>query len=138
MKSENALIGIFVKKTRILSFLEFLRYKLGINIRKVYVYTVEGNDCEYLVTFSTSRKNSYLSQLHDFTILHIKSGCLFSINALNIYINDNKKEQTDNAYFKVDWLKLQNTLMITANDKLKIYKIRKLDDKYTLFSDLLD
>lgn len=103
------------------------------NIDKVFVFNVEDNYIEYLVTFSSPRNNPYFSQLHDATVLHIKNGCLFSINALNMYI-DSKNEYNDvpNQNFKVNWDELKDMLLITTNGMLKISKLFKIDDKCSL------
>ena len=134
MSNNGVIIGTFFKKTKILTFLEFFKNKIHVNIDKVFVFTVEDNEIEYLVTFSSHKNNPHFYQLHDATILHTKNGCLFSINALNKYIdtqNMNKKQYKD---FTVDWSTLKNTLLITTNGKLKMNKIYKIEDKGKLIN----
>lgn len=70
MKKNGIIIGVFVKKNKILTFLEFLKNKLKININKIFIFNVGNNCAEYLVTFSSTKNNPYYSQLHDATILH--------------------------------------------------------------------
>lgn len=132
MNSGGVIIGTFVKKTKILGFLEFLRNKLHINIDKVFVFNVEDNDIEYLVTFSSPRNNPCFAQLHDATVLHIKNGCLFSINALNVYIDMRNINGIPHKDFQVNWDELKNTLLITTNGTLKISKLFKIEDKCKL------
>ena len=132
INSKDIIIGIFVKKTKILSFLEFLRNKMYININKVFIFVVEENDSEYLVTFSTQRNNQYFSQLHDATILHTKNGCLFSINALNMYIDRLKQQNIPNKDFVVDWDELRDCLLITTNGVFKKSKLIKIINKCSL------
>lgn len=136
MKKNGVIIGIFVKKIKILTFLEFLKNKLKINIDKVFIFNVNENNAEYLVTFSAPRNNPYYSRLHDATILHTKNGCLFSINALNKYIDRNTTSKTKIIHkdIDVDWGKLKDNLLITTNGKLKILKISKIEDKSKLLS----
>ena len=133
MKKNGVIIGIFVKKHKILTFLEFLKNKLKLNIDKVFVFDVENNTVEYLVTFSAPRNNSYYSRLHDATILHTKNGCLFSINALNKYIDANNPEKLPYDKFDVNWDELKNCLLITTNGHLKVSNLHKVKDKNKLF-----
>lgn len=132
MANNNVIIGTFVKKNKILTFLEFLRNKLKINIDKVFVFFVEDNETEYLVTFSSVKDNIYFELLHDTTVLHIKNGCLFSINALNMYIDKLNQGNIPHKDFKVDWNDLKDTLLITTNGVLKQSKLKKVEDKSTL------
>lgn len=134
MKNNGVIIGVFVKKHKILAFLEFLKHKMGIGIEKLFVFEVEKNIYEYLVTFSAPKTRKYFSQLHDATVLHIKNGCLFSINALNNYIDLHNKNKINHKDYKVDWDSLKNTLMITTNNTLKISKLNKIEDKCKLIS----
>lgn len=131
--SNGVIIGTFVKQSKILTFLEFLKNKLNIDISKVFIFQIEGNKTEYLVTFSSSKKGKFLYKLHDATILHTKNGCLFSINALNKYIDRNNPENLPYNKFEVNWNELKNTLLITTNGQLKISNINKIKDKNKLF-----
>lgn len=135
MKNNNGvIIGTFVKKSKILTFLEFLRNKLGINIDKVYVFNVEYNESEYLVTFSSAKNSPLFTQLHDATVLHTKNGCLFSINALNMYIDIKNDKKIPHQEFKVNWDELKDSLLITTNGVLKISKLFKIEDKCILIN----
>lgn len=133
MSNNGVIIGSFVKQNKILSFLEFLKNKLFLNLDKIFVFTMENNKTEYLVTFSSSRKSKYLCKLHDTTILHTKNGCLFSINALNKYIEQNNPEKLPHDKFEVNWDILKDTLLITTNGHLKITRLEKIKDKNILF-----
>lgn len=133
MKRNGVIIGTFVKKTRILSFLEFLKNKFNIGLEKTFIFEIEDNTTEYLVTFSSFKNNPYFKVLHDATILHTKNGCLFSINALNKYIESSKQDNSSKNRVKVDWSLLKNMLMITTNGKLKLNKLIKLDNINKLF-----
>lgn len=138
MKSENIIIGTFVKKVRILSFLEFLHNKFDVNISKTFVFKVDDNNLEYLVTFSVNKDNDIFPKLHDATVLHVKNGCLFSINALNKYIEQIKDNNyIDNLNYQVNWDELKDTLLITTNKVLKISKLYKITDKCALINNLL-
>ena len=125
--SNGVIIGTFVKYAKILQFIDFLKNKTNVNIKKVFVFEVEGNANEYLVTFSSPRNHSYFELLHDSTVLHTKNGCLFSINALNKYIELHNQNSIPNKQYQVDWGALKNTLLITTNGYLKHTNIKKIN-----------
>ena len=54
------LIGTFVNKKQILQFLEMLKTKYHISYNKIFVYSIDGNYYEYLVTFKALEKEVYL------------------------------------------------------------------------------
>ena len=51
MVTNGMLIATFILKTKILSFIEFLRNDFKIKTDRIYVYEIEENDDEYLVSF---------------------------------------------------------------------------------------
>ena len=56
MSVNGIIIGTFVKKNKILSFLETLKHGFKVNLDKVFVYSIDTNKYEYLVTFKTYNK----------------------------------------------------------------------------------
>lgn len=130
-KKNLVLICTFVKKNRILTFLEFLKGKFKINIDSVFVYTIDGNETEYVVTFKAYNKEYYLKNIKHSTVMHVKNGSLFSINALNKLIDSEANTKNHNTY-SVDWGKYANKLIILTNGELNIKDISKVEDKSTL------
>ena len=59
-------------------------------MKKVHIYSIDSNKYEYIVTFKTYDKEKYLKNIKKSTVLHLKNGCLFSINALNKLIEKRK------------------------------------------------
>lgn len=133
MNSKGVLIGTFVKKYKILSFLEFLKNKLALNLDKVFVYVISDNKDEYLVTFKSMKNNRYKYNIYDSTIMHVKNGCLFSINALNALIDMEKDESSDNKEYQLNWDKYKNKLLVVTNGELQIKDIDKIEDKSVFF-----
>ena len=121
MSSNGIIIGTFVKKTKILSFLETLKYEFRVQIDKVFVYEIDTNRYEYLVTFKAFDKEKFIKNLSNATVMHVKNGCLFSINALNKLIEkENVDETTPNNEYIVDWEKYHNKLIILTNGELSM------------------
>lgn len=129
--TKNVLIGIFIKKDKILSFLGFIKNKFNLPLDKIFIYEINGNKEEYLLTFKTNNKKKYLQAIKYSTVLHVKNGCIFSINALNEYITE-KNGIKSNEYI-VDWENLANKILITNNGELKVYPVKKIEDKNIFF-----
>ena len=124
---EKTLIGVFINRNKLLSLLEALKFKYKQNIDRVFIYQINLNTNEYLVTFTVLNKEVYLKSIPNSTVLHVKNGCLFSINALNKLIErDNGSASKD---YVVNWEKYRNNLIVLTNGELSIHQILKIDDK---------
>jgi hypothetical protein len=135
MSVNGIIIGTFVKKNKILSFLEVLMMVYKIKLEKVYVYNIDTNKSEYLVTFKTFDKDRFIKNLPNSTVMHVKNGCLFSINALNKLIEkENSNCDTPNNEFLVDWGKYKDKLIILTNGELSISNLTKVEDKSEFFN----
>ena len=131
MSKKGLIIGTFVNKNKILSFLEELKTKFYININRVFVYSISSNEKEYLVTFKTFDKDKFIKNLKGSTIMHVKNNCIFSINALNRLIeleNLNIDEKPYNE-IEINWDEYKDKLIIITNGNLNIYNISKIEDK---------
>ena len=133
MDNKNrTIIGTFVKKNGILSFFEKMKYLMRLSIDKSHVYEIDGNDKEYLVTFIVLDKDKYVKMLDNFTVLHTKNGCIFSINALNTLIKTEKEKQgldIPNDEYVIDWNLYSNKLIILTNGRLSLSDVKMVDDK---------
>ena len=135
LTKKGVIIGSFISKDKVLSFLELLKYKFGVDLSKVYIYTISKNYKEFLVTFKTYNKDKFIKKLYGSTIMHVKNGCLFSINALNRLIEmeyDVKEEKPYNEV-EIDWDFYKNKLIVLTNGKLNINDLSKIEDKCSLF-----
>ena len=133
MSTNGVIIGTFVKKSKILSFLEMIKTKYGIKIDKVFIYEIDTNKFEYLVTFKTFNKDRFINKINNSTVMHVKNGCLFSINALNRLISQEKGDNKPNNEYVVDWNKYKDKLIILTNGELSISNLSKIDDTSTFF-----
>ena len=135
MLYKSILIGTFVKKKKILSFIEKLRNDFNILFKDIFVYTIENNKKEYLVTYKVMNR-SFLTKVDNSTILHVKNGCLFSINALNELINSDKNNSNkSNKDVLINWSNYKDKLIILTNKQLNINKICKIEDKCVFLTD---
>lgn len=135
MSANGIIIGTFVKKNKILSFLETLRNTFKVGLNKVFVYTIYTNKYEYLVTFKTYDKEKFIKNLSNSTVMHVKNGCLFSINALNKLIEkENSDSEKPNNEYLIDWDKYQDKLIILTNGELCVSNLSKIEDKSVFFN----
>jgi hypothetical protein len=134
MSTNGIIIGTFVRKNKILSFLETLRAGYGIKLDKVFVYEIDTNQLEYLVTFKTFDKDKFIKKISNATVMHVKNGCLFSINALNKLIDQEKGDDKPNNEYVVDWDKYKDKLIILTGGELSISKLTKIEDKSVFFN----
>jgi hypothetical protein len=134
MSTNGIIIGTFVRKNRILSFLETLRAGYGIKLDKVFVYEIDTNKLEYLVTFKTFDKDKFIKKINNATVMHVKNGCLFSINALNKLIDQEKGDDKPNNEYLIDWEKYKDKLIILTGGELSISKLTKIEDKSVFFN----
>ena len=134
MSKNGIIIGTFVKKNKILSFLETLRTLYGIRLYKVFVYEIDTNQYEYLVTFKTFDKDKFIKKIRNATVMHVKNGCLFSINALNKLIDQEKGDDVPNNEYLIDWDKYKDKLIVLTNGELSVSNLNKIEDKSVFFN----
>ena len=136
MSKKGIIIGIFIRKSKILSFLEELRNKFYVKIDRAFVYNIESNENEYLVTFKTFNKDIFIKNLQGSSVMHVKNNCIFSINALNKLIESEKlgSEEKSNNEIEVDWDKYKDKLIILTNGVLNIVNLSKIEDKCVFLS----
>ena len=135
MSVNGIIIGTFVKKNKILSFLETLKHGFKVNLDKVFIYSIDTNKYEYLVTFKTYDKERFIKNLSNATVMHVKNGCLFSINALNKLIEkENSDSDKPNNEYLIDWDKYKDKLIIQTNGKLSLSNLSKIEDFSIFFN----
>jgi len=134
MAKNGIIIGTFVKKKRILSFLEDLIINYKIKSDKIFVYKIDTNQFEYLVTFRTFDKEKFIKRLPNASVMHVKNGCLFSINALNKLIDSLKTNESPNNEYLISWDEYKDKLIILTGGELSISNLTKIEDKSEFFN----
>jgi hypothetical protein len=135
MSVNGIIIGTFVKKNKILSFLETLKHGFKVNLDKVFVYSIDTNKYEDLVTFKTYDKQRFIKNLSNATVMLVKTGCLFSINALNKLIEkENSDSDKPNNEYLIDWDKYKDKLIINTNGELSLSNLSKIEDFSVFFN----
>ena len=130
--AKNLLIASFVPKTNLDWFFKYVNDKFKIKRNEIFIYEIEDNDLDQLLTFKIRHDNNIDLKFHfnNATIVNIKNGCIFSINGLNRLIESESNCEIGNINykgFKIDWEKYTNTLILSNKNTLIIKKIKKID-----------
>ena len=133
MTERGTIIGTFVRKNKILSFIELIKNDFRISLEKLFIYSIDTTPREYLVTFKTFDKEKFIKNLSNATVMHVKNGSLFSINALNKLIDQEKDSTEPNNEYVIDWNKYKDKLIIITNGELSISNLSKIEDKSLFF-----
>lgn len=134
MFKKEILIGNFIKKNKILSYLEYIHNTFHISYNSLFVYNIEDNNDEYIVTFKIDVNNkSKMTNVKGGTFFHFKRGCIFSINAINRMIENEASDIENKKDYEIDWSKYENTIITLHDDTVNIKKINKIEDKTVFF-----
>ena len=133
MAIKNILLATFMPKSKIESFLQFLKNNFNVEKDKVYIYKINNNKFEYMIVYNL-KKDTKINFNHYFenaTPVNLKCGCIFSINALNKLIEINsglEKGNVDYSKYKIEWRKYHNKLlMLSKDDELLIHDLEKIN-----------
>lgn len=124
----KVLLASFINKDVVNKFVGFLCEKNKVKKDNVFIYEIEDNEYEYLVTFKYLKDDKIdLTYVFNNAIpVNIKNGCIFSINGLNSLI----KHLTDNEFDKkyvIDWEEYRGKLVLNKNNKVSMSKITKIN-----------
>ena len=124
-KKKPTLICTFVNKSKIATFIDFVKNKL--HIKNVSVYSIDSNENEYIVLFNTFRRLRFSGFLKYSRTIHYKNGSIFSINAINELIKQINGDDVDTNKVQLNWDEYSNKLIVLANGELKIDNIHKVE-----------
>lgn len=131
--TKNILLASFIFPERIDWFIDYLENKFQIPKNKVFVFKNLDDPSRLIVTFkfkiSNEKKTNFKSLFPNAILIHKKSDCIYTINALNRLIEteyDVSPGNTDYKSIKIDWDKYQNKIILINNNKLNISNIKSV------------
>lgn len=132
-KRNTILIASFIPKEMLSWFLSYLEEKFMINNRDVFVYEIEDDETEFIVTFKVEKYNRVDLRYHFIkaAVVNMKSGCIFSINGLNKLIEEKtgaEKGNISHKDYRIDWNEYSNKLILCNKSCLIIKTIKKIED----------
>lgn len=127
---KTTLLASFVLADDLSSALENISLVANIPESSIYIFELEMNPDEYLLTYNIGPElaNLKFDMFWPNTIsIHRKkeTNTLFSLNALNQVIKQSNNGKLD-SNFKVQWEKYENMLLLFKDRKLLIKKIKLL------------
>lgn len=131
-ETKTLLIASFVPKINMPWFFKYVNEKFGIKNNDIFIYEIEDNEQDYLLTFKIKNSTKIDLKFHfnNATIVNIKNGCIFSINGLNRLIESEtnfEKGNLDYKSYKIDWKLYKDKLILSNKNKLLIKNIKKIN-----------
>lgn len=129
--NKTILLASFIFPERLDWFLEYLKTKF--DVEKVFCYDNLDDKSKVIVTFKlTINKEQPLNLKNLFpnaVTIHKKGNALYTINALNLLIQEKHPESIgniDNKQIKIDWVEYQNKFILINNKELCIFNIKRV------------
>ena len=133
MKVKTILLASFIFPERKEWFMNYLDDKFKISEDKVFGYENLDDQSKIIVTFKFKLKEgkrvNFKEVFPNATMIHKKGDALYTINALNKIIEGMCGENignVDNESIKIDWEEYQNQFLLTSNNEIKIYNIKRI------------
>ena len=130
---KTILLASFIFPERVDWFLSYLEVKFGITKDNVFCYKNLDDESKLILTFKLTIKEGKRLNLKNLfpsaVPIHKKGNALYTINALNLLIDqmcENSIGNTDHKSVIIDWDKYQNKLILINGKELTIFNITRV------------
>lgn len=130
---KTILLACFVFDERLEWFLNYLEAKFSIPKDKVFIYKNLDDDAKLIITFKLTIPNGKFLNLKDLfpsaIPIHKKGNALYTINALNMLIEQTIGDSIGNIEYKsvkINWDEYQNKLILIKDNELTFLNIIKI------------
>ncbi len=124
-------LASFVYLDKIDSFKKYLFNRFGIDNDNIFQYICDEKN-KKILTYRIYTKEDQKVNINSFfpttIITHKKGECFYTINALNLLIENLSDSESGNINykdFKIDWDNYQNKIIIVKKGELKIMDIKR-------------
>lgn len=130
--NKNILLASFIFPERLEWFLGYLESKFSIPRDKVFVYENNDDESKVIVTFKfvikDGKRIDFKNLFPNAILIHKKGDAIYTINALNKIIEETNDNigNIDYKNHKIDWSTFQNKMLLTNNNELIIYDIKRI------------
>jgi hypothetical protein len=131
--NKTILLASFIFPERVDWFLSYLEAKFEITKDKVFCYKNLDDESKVIITFKViipEGKRLNLKNLFPSAIpIHKKGDALYTINALNMLIDQKLGDSIGNTDYKtvsIDWDKYQNKLILINGKELMFFNITRV------------
>jgi len=130
-EKKTMLIATFVAKSKLEWFINYINKKFNIKSEYVFIYEIDDNDLDYLLTFKLKNDKRIDLKFHfnNATIVNTKCGCIFSINGLNRLIEKESGCEIGNVNYgnhQINWVDYNGKLILSNKNSLSIKNIKKI------------
>ena len=129
--NKTILLASFIFPERVDWFLNYLKTKF--NVDSVFCYKNLDDESKVILTFrltiNTEQPLNLKNLFPNAVIIHKKGDSLYTINALNLLIQEKYPESIgniDNKQIKIDWSEYQNKFILINNKQLCIFNIKRV------------
>ena len=129
--NKTILLASFIFPERVDWFLNYL--KTTFNVDTVFCYKNLDDESKDILTFrltiNTEQPLNLKNLFPNAVIIHKKGDALYTINALNLLIQEKYPESVgniDNKQIKIDWSEYQNKFILINNKELSIFNIKRV------------
>ena len=131
--NKTILLATFIFPERVEWFLNYLENKFNIPRDKVFIFQNLDDESKTIITFKLLLINGKRINLKKYfpnaIPIHKKGTAIYTINALNKLIEFESDLDIGNINYKkhmIDWGNYQDSLILNNNNKLTIYKIKRV------------
>ena len=129
--NKTILLASFIFPERVDWFLNYL--KTTFNVESVFCYKNLDDESNVILTFrltiNTEQPLNLKKLFPSAVIIHKNGNALYTINALNLLIQEKYPESVgniDNKQIKIDWSEYQNKFILINNKQLCIFNIKRV------------
>ena len=129
--NKTILLASFIFPERVDWFLNYL--KTTFNVDSVFCYKNLDDESKVILTFrltiNTEQPLNLKNLFPNAVIIHKNGNALYTINALNLLIQEKYPESVgniDNKQIKIDWSEYQNKFILINNKQLCIFNIKRV------------
>lgn len=129
--NKTILLASFIFPERVEWFLNYL--KTTFNVDSVFCYKNLDDESKVILTFrltiNTEQPLNLKNLFPNAVIIHKNGDALYTINALNLLIEEKYPESVgniDNKHIKIDWSEYQNKFILINNKQLCIFNIKRV------------
>jgi hypothetical protein len=129
--NKTILLASFIFPERVDWFLNYL--KTTFNVDSVFCYKNLDDESKVILTFrltiNTEEPLNLKNLFPSAVIIHKNGNALYTINALNLLIQEKYPESVgniDNKQIKIDWSEYQNKFILINNKQLCIFNIKRV------------
>lgn len=129
--NKTILLASFIFPERVEWFLNYL--KTTFNVDSVFCYKNLDDESKVILTFrltiNTEQPLNLKNLFPNAVIIHKNGDALYTINALNLLIEEKYPESVgniDNKQIKIDWSEYQNKFILINNKQLCIFNIKRV------------